>query len=85
MIETSIFPSGLNKADLGLKRSSMIVRHVYTRKAIAGTTMITEELCFDEVQTTFEDVIPIEPNDFTKPSRAALEDNINEKFSNKVN
>ena len=36
------------------------------------------------IQTTISDLVQISPHDFEKPSAAAIEDNINAKYANKV-
>lgn len=36
------------------------------------------------LQTTISDLIQISPEDFSKYSAVAIEDNINEKYANKV-
>ena len=35
-------------------------------------------------QTTISDLVQITPEDFQKPSAEAIEDNLNEKYANKV-
>ncbi len=37
-----------------------------------------------EGQTTISDLVKINPADFQKPSAESIEDNINEKYANKV-